>query len=141
MSPLAIVVVGEHLAVLIIIFCALLFVGECLLIHRVFLEIFLYVCYLDIQLLDDVRVLITEVEEQVAEEVAVFEAPDKDTASTVKDNVQTYLDDQSDSFQDYIPEESKRIGNAVLEQKDQYVILCVSGDSEGAKEIIEKAFK
>ena len=76
-----------------------------------------------------------------AEEVAVFEAPDKDTASTVKDNVQTYLDDQSDSFQDYIPEESKRIGNAVLEQKDQYVILCVSGDSEGAKEIIEKAFK
>ena len=72
MSPLAIVVVGEHLAVLIIIFCALLFVGECLLIHRVFLEIFLYVCYLDIQLLDDVRVLITEVEEQVAEEVAVF---------------------------------------------------------------------
>ena len=69
------------------------------------------------------------------------EAPDKDTASTVKDNVQTYLDDQSDSFQDYIPEESKRIGNAVLEQKDQYVILCVSGDSEGAKEIIEKAFK
>ena len=76
-----------------------------------------------------------------AEEVAVFEAPDKDTASTVKDNVQTYLDDQSDSFQDYIPEESKRIGNAVLEQKDQYVILCVSGDSEGAKGIIEKAFK
>ena len=76
-----------------------------------------------------------------AEEVAVFEAPDKDTAATVKENVQTYLDDQSDSFQDYIPEESKRIGNAVLEQKDQYVILCVSGDSEGAKEIIEKAFK
>lgn len=76
-----------------------------------------------------------------AEEVAVFEAPDKDTAATVKENVQTYLDDQSDSFQDYIPEESKRIGNAVLEQKDQYVFLCVSGDSDGAKEIIEKAFK
>ena len=76
-----------------------------------------------------------------AEEVAVFEAPDKDTAATVKENVQTYLDDQSDFFQDYIPEESKRIGNAVLEQKDKYVILCVSGDSDGAKEIIEKAFK
>lgn len=76
-----------------------------------------------------------------AEEVGVFEAPDKDTAATVKENVQKYLDDQSDSFQDYIPEESKRIGNAVLEQKDQYVILCVSGDSNEAKEIIEKAFK
>lgn len=76
-----------------------------------------------------------------AEEVAVFEAPDKDTASTMKNNVQNYLDDQSDSFQDYIPEEAKRIGNAVLEQKNQYVILCVSGDSESAKKIIEKAFK
>lgn len=76
-----------------------------------------------------------------AEEVAVFTAPDKETAQTVKENVQAFLDDQADSFQDYIPEESKRIGNAVLEQKNQYVVLCVSGDSEGAKEIIEKAFK
>jgi len=40
-----------------------------------------------------------------------------------------------------VPEETKRIGNAVLEQKNQYVVLCVSGDSDQAKEIIEKAFK
>ena len=58
-----------------------------------------------------------------------------------KEDVQKYLDDQADSFQDYVPEETKRIGNAVLEQKNQYVVLCVSGDSDQAKEIIEKAFK
>ena len=68
-----------------------------------------------------------------AEEVGVFTAKDSD--------VQKYLDDQADSFQDYVPEETKRIGNAVLEQKNQYVVLCVSGDSDQAKEIIEKAFK
>ena len=70
-----------------------------------------------------------------AEEVGVFTAKDSNQAK------ETMEDDQADSFQDYVPEETKRIGNAVLEQKNQYVVLCVSGDSDQAKEIIEKAFK
>lgn len=78
---------------------------------------------------------------QTAEEVAVFTAPDADTAATTKENVQQHLDDQTASFEDYIPEEAKRVEDAVLEQKGNYVILCVSGDSDSAKEIIEEAFK
>ena len=76
-----------------------------------------------------------------AEEVCVFTAKDSNQAKETMEDVQKYLDDQADSFQDYVPEETKRIGNAVLEQKNQYVVLCVSGDSDQAKEIIEKAFK
>lgn len=76
-----------------------------------------------------------------AEEVGVFNAKDSNQAKETMEDVQKYLDDQADSFQDYVPEETKRIGNAVLEQKNQYVVLCVSGDSDQAKEIIEKAFK
>jgi len=76
-----------------------------------------------------------------AEEVAVFTAPDEDTAKETMESVQEHLNDQTESFQDYIPEESKRVGNAVLEQRGKYVILCVSGDSDTAKEIIEEAFK
>ena len=76
-----------------------------------------------------------------AEEVAVFTAPDEETARTTEENVQSFLDDQSDSFEKYIPEETKRISNAVLEKKGKYVVLCVCGDSDKAKEIIEKAFK
>ena len=72
-----------------------------------------------------------------AEEVGVFTAKDSNQAKETMEDVQKYLDDQADSFQ----EETKRIGNAVLEQKNQYVVLCVSGDSDQAKEIIEKAFK
>ena len=68
-------------------------------------------------------------------------AKDSNQAKETMEDVQKYLDDQADSFQDYVPEETKRIGNAVLEQKNQYVVLCVSGDSDQAKEIIEKAFK
>lgn len=76
-----------------------------------------------------------------AEEVGVFTSKDSNQAKETMEDVQKYLDDQADSFQDYVPEETKRIGNAVLEQKNQYVVLCVSGDSDQAKEIIEKAFK
>jgi hypothetical protein len=76
-----------------------------------------------------------------AEEVGVFTAPDADTAQETMESVQSHLDDQTDSFQDYMPEEAKRVGNAVLEQKGNYVILCVSGESDTAKELIEEAFK
>jgi hypothetical protein len=76
-----------------------------------------------------------------AEEVAAFTAPDEDTAKETLDRVQSYLDDQSDAFFDELPEEAKRVGKAVLEQKGNYVVLCVSGDSETAREVIEEAFK
>jgi hypothetical protein len=76
-----------------------------------------------------------------AEEVAVFTAADSDTAGETLESVQSYLDDQADSFEDYLPEEAKRVGNAVLEQKGNYVILCVSGESDTAKDLIEEAFK
>ena len=76
-----------------------------------------------------------------AEEVAVFTAPDEATASTMKNNAQEFLNDQKTSFEDYIPEEAQRIDDAVLVVNGNYVILCVSGDSDKAQEIIDKAFK
>ena len=76
-----------------------------------------------------------------AEEVAVFTAPDEATASTMKNNVQEFLNDQKTSFEDYIPEEAQRIDDAVLVVNGNYVILCVSGDSDKAQEIIDNAFK
>lgn len=76
-----------------------------------------------------------------AEEVAVFTAPDEATASTMKNNVQDFLNDQKTSFEDYIPEEAQRIDDAVLVVNGNYVILCVSGDSDKAQEIIDNAFK
>ena len=45
-----------------------------------------------------------------------------------------YLDDQADSFQDYVPEETKRIGNAVLEQKKSVCgSVCVRGFGSGKR--------
>ncbi len=76
-----------------------------------------------------------------AEEVAVFSAPDEETARTQLGHVQDYLDDQAESFRDYIPEEAKRAEDAVLVQKGSYVVLCASGDPDKAGQMIEEAFK
>jgi hypothetical protein len=75
-----------------------------------------------------------------AEEVAVFEAPDSSTAELMKEHVEEYLADQRDSFEKYIPEEAERIDNAVVQQNGNYVVLCVSGDSDKAKSLISEAF-
>lgn len=76
-----------------------------------------------------------------AEEVAVFEAKDEETAKRQLASVETYLEEQAESFRDYIPEEVKRIDDAVVKQQGNYVVLCVSDDSAKAEEIIEKAFQ
>ena len=39
-----------------------------------------------------------------AEEVGVFTAKDSNQAKETMEDVQKYLDDQADSFQDYVPE-------------------------------------
>lgn len=76
-----------------------------------------------------------------AEEVAVFEAPDEEAAKKQLDHVKDFVDDQIETERDYRPEEVKRLEAAVLERRGKYVILCVSSDSDKAKDIIEKAFK
>jgi len=76
-----------------------------------------------------------------AEEVAVFEAKDEASAKLQKEHVQAHLDEQEESFRDYLPEEVKRIEGAVLEQRGKYVVLCVTKDASAAKEMIEKAFQ
>ena len=57
-----------------------------------------------------------------AEEIAVFEANDEDTAS----------------FKNYVPEELKRLENAFVIRKGNYVYLSVSADPDKAKSIIEE---
>lgn len=95
--------------------------------------------YVDIP--ENVEVIMYMGSGQTAEEVAVFTAPDAKTAAETLNHVQQHLDDQTASFEDYIPEEAKRVEDAVLEQKGNYVVLCVSGDSGSAEKIIEEAFK
>lgn len=76
-----------------------------------------------------------------AESVAVFTADDEESALKQSTNVENYLADQKSAFKDYLPDEAKRIEDAVLVTEGNYVVLCVSGDSEKAQEIIDQSFE
>ena len=75
-----------------------------------------------------------------AEEVAVFTAPDEETAITMKENVEVFLEEQSMAMAAYEPASVERIKNAVVEQNGKYVVLCVSDETDKAQEIIKEAF-
>ncbi len=76
-----------------------------------------------------------------SEEIAVFLAPDKDTAAKMIANIKEYLQAQRSSFADYLPEEAKRIDDALVVQKGRYAVLCVSAQTDTAKQIVEDQFK
>ncbi len=76
-----------------------------------------------------------------SEEIAVFEAPDKDAAAAMLANIKEYLQAQRSSFADYLPEEAKRIDDALVVQKGRYAVLCVSAQTDTAKQIVEDQFK
>ena len=76
-----------------------------------------------------------------AEQFAVFCAPDEACASRQMEHVRAYLSDQGQAFADYLPEETRRIEDALLIQMEQYVVLCVSEDSEEAENQIRGLYK
>ena len=73
-----------------------------------------------------------------AEEVIVFEVPNEEVGNVQMENAQMYLSDQKSSFEDYIPEEAKRIDDAVMMRDADKIIVCVSEDSTQAAQMIEK---
>lgn len=90
---------------------------------------------------DEVEVVMYMGSGSTAEEFAVFTAKDADTALTMKANVEMFLDDQAASFEAYIPEEAKRVEDAVVVQNGNYVVFCVSDDAAKAESVIKEAFE
>ena len=73
-----------------------------------------------------------------AEEIAVFEANDEDTAKEIETKLNERVETQKASFKNYVPEELKRLENAFVIRKGNYVYLSVSADPDKAKSIIEE---
>ena len=76
-----------------------------------------------------------------AEEVAVFEGTDEDSAKAIKELADSRVKSQLEDYKDYKPEEVPKLENAILETKGNYVILCVSGDNETANAVIGEMTK
>ena len=73
-----------------------------------------------------------------SEEIAAFEANDEETAKEIETKLNERVETQKTSFKNYVPEELKRLENALVIRKGNYVYLSVSGDSDKAKSIIEE---
>jgi len=73
-----------------------------------------------------------------AEEIAAFEANDEEAAKEIETKLNERVETQKASFKNYVPEELKRLENALVIRKGNYVYLSVSGDPDKAKSIIEE---
>lgn len=74
-----------------------------------------------------------------AEEIAVFEAADKEAADRLYKAAQERVENQKTAFEDYVPAEMTKLGNPVLVKKGSFVVLCVADDAAAAKKIVDKA--
>ena len=70
------------------------------------------------------------------EEIDCFEAKDEDAAKEIKTALESRIEAQKKTFKDYNADQAPKLDNAVLSVKGKYVYLCISGDSDKAKEII-----
>lgn len=73
-----------------------------------------------------------------SEEIAAFEANDEETAKEIETKLNERVEAQKTSFKNYVPEELKRLENALVIRKGNYVYLSVSGEPDKAKSIIEE---
>jgi hypothetical protein len=72
-----------------------------------------------------------------AEEVAIIEARDAESAPAVLELARAHLAWQKAEFEDYAPGELAKLNDPVLLRAGRYVILCLSNDNAAAERIIE----
>ena len=72
----------------------------------------------------------------LADEVSVWRVKDEKDAATVKEAAEKRVENQKASFENYVPEEMPKLENAVITVDGDTIILCVSSDSDKAKEVI-----
>ena len=76
-----------------------------------------------------------------AESAAAFEAKDAAAAAQVKKSLETFLADWKEGYADYKPEEVPKLEKAVLSQKGNYVLFCVSADGQKAAAVVKEILK
>lgn len=73
-----------------------------------------------------------------AEEVAVFACADSQAAQTALEGAKAHIESQKEAYENYVPEEVKRLDSAVLQQQGKYVVVVVTEDSQTAQDILEE---
>lgn len=75
-----------------------------------------------------------------SEELVIFEAESKDKAKQILTLAKKHIEEQKQDYESYNPKEIKKLDNAIVIQKDKYVIICVTEDVS-AEKIINNSLK
>lgn len=97
--------------------------------------------FLNLAAADIVSSSIYEGSGATAEEIVVLECSSKEEADKAKTILTDRVEEQIDSFTDYVPEELDKLNKAVIRTTGNYAILSVSNDPNKANSIIDSYLK
>ena len=92
--------------------------------------------FLNLDGVDIVESYVYESSGATAEEIVVLKCADAANASKAKDVFSQRIEEQTENFTDYVPEELPKLKDAVIAVNGEYAVLSVSKDASKAKEIV-----
>lgn len=76
-----------------------------------------------------------------SDELILITSPDNKEAQSDQEVLEQYLNDVKKSFDAYMPEQSKKISDAVIKKSGRYTVVCVTSDTDTAGEVIRNTFE
>lgn len=76
-----------------------------------------------------------------AEEIAIFEFENKDECIIALEKAKKRIDEQKQNFKDYMPKEMKKLENAIIKNKNNYLIVCITDNQEKVEKVLNKYIK
>lgn len=73
-----------------------------------------------------------------AEEILILEMNSKDDVKQTKNNLKEVIEERKADFESYLPKEVYKLENYNLEEYGNYLVLCISNDSNQANDIIKQ---
>lgn len=95
---------------------------------------------LDLNLLDSYSVYIDGTG-GFSDELAIFQVKDTKDIETVKQAIQSRVEDRKNAFESYNPEEFDKLQNCVIREQGVYILFCVSDDNATVEENFMSYFK
>lgn len=72
-----------------------------------------------------------------AEEIAIFQANSEDAAKKIEEALASRVNDLKIGFENYVPAEMTKLGNAVIIRNGSTAMLVIANDHETAKGIVK----
>ncbi|WP_236910006.1 DUF4358 domain-containing protein [Clostridium sp. Cult3] len=76
-----------------------------------------------------------------ANELAIIKVKDVDKIDTIEANIASRIEEKSNAFKDYLPDEYYLIEKHVLKTKDNYILFVIWEDGEKIEKIFDESFK